>query len=143
MSNYLRSVSMSRSKWITFAGIGLVAALLYNLLSNPSDAQFETRFEVVTSYRNSNNTGPIKRIYLVTASQSDHAEMQAYGDLKPHSKYGTTTVYFFPEGTSLPSSISSATFSLSSELASQCLARYRKLAMRDERYEKGPLDPAQ
>jgi len=130
---------LSRNAKIILLALGLGAAVLISLLSGDSAAQFQARFTEVASYRNPNNTGPVKRIYLVTVSQENHAEMQAYGGLQPHSKYGTTTVYFFPTGTELPATISPQDLPLSEALRQICLARYRKLGQGQERYERGPL----
>lgn len=130
---------MTRSRWLTVVGVALSVGVLLSLLGGPATDQFETRFTPVASYRNPNNTGPVQRIYLVTVSQVDHAEMRAYGDLQPHSKYGTTTVYFFPEDTPLPSRIGPQGVSHSTDLLGRCLARYRKLGQGQERYQRGPL----
>lgn len=130
---------LSRNTKLLLIALGLGLTVLITLLSGDSAAQFETQFTEVASYRNPNNTGPVKRIYLVTVSQENHEEMLAYGGLQPHSKYGTTTVYFFPRGTALPTDISPQDLPLSDALGQACLARYRKLGQGQERYERGPL----
>jgi hypothetical protein len=130
---------LSRNNKLILIALGLGVAVLISLLSGDSTARFETQFTEVASYRNPNNTGPVKRIYLVTVSQENHEEMLAYGGLQPHSKYGTTTVYFFPAGTELPTEISPQDLPLPEALRQVCLARYRKLGQGQERYQRGPL----
>jgi len=130
---------MNRKNILGLIAIAISIGLVYGMLTSRTEDQFQTRFQEVASYRNPNNTGPVKRIYLVTVSEENHDEMRAYGDLQPHSKYGTTTIYFFPKGTKLPASISPADFPLAPELARTCLSRYRKLAQGQERYEVGPI----
>ena len=52
-------------------------------------------FKELDFYRNENNTGPIIRIYAVSVADTLYKEMVAYGNLQPHTKYGTTKIYFF------------------------------------------------
>jgi hypothetical protein len=131
---------MSRRSLILSAlGGGLAVALLISLLTAPSADDFATQFAEVAHYRNENNTGPVRRVYVVTASQVNEEEMLAYAQLQPHSKYGITTVYFFSPEAPFPTELAPQKPHFPMRFRAYCLGRYRKLALGQERFERQPI----
>ena len=108
---------------------------MINLLTAPSADDFATTFTPQAEYRNANNTGPVQRVYVVTVSQENYEEMLAYGGLRPHTKYGTTTVYFFPEEGLYPTEVSPEKPHFPPSYRPACLAVYCKLGQGQERFE--------
>lgn len=84
----------------------LMAYMVYNATSQPGIQDLKGNFQEVALYRNENNTGPITRIYAVTVGDTLWGEMKKYGDFMPHTKYGTTKVYFFKAGSTVPKEVS-------------------------------------
>ncbi|TFV93066.1 hypothetical protein E4S40_12420 [Algoriphagus kandeliae] len=66
-------------------------------LTQPGLERFEGKYEEIGFYRNENNTGPVKRIYAIHILDEDPNWMKEFGEALPHTKYGTTSVYFFSE----------------------------------------------
>ncbi|AKQ46586.1 hypothetical protein TH63_14640 [Rufibacter radiotolerans] len=96
-------------------------------------------FTEVALYRNENNTGPIKRIYAVTTADTLWNQMQQYGDFMPHTKYGTTTVYFFLKGKPVPEKVYPGEQNFDVQFQEQCIARYEKDAMGQVSLVKRPF----
>lgn len=126
---------MNRNRWIglLLAGVLLVVAL--SVWQSGSQA-FETEFVEIATYRNPNNTGPVKRWYVVAVSTANWEEMLAYAGRMPHSKYGTTTVYFFLAGAPMPDFIGPKPPHFPEEFAPNVLATYQKQAMGQESFER-------
>ncbi len=66
-------------------------------LTQPGLERFEGKYEEIGFYRNENNTGPVKRIYAIHVLDEEPNWMKEFGEALPHTKYGTTSVYFFSE----------------------------------------------
>ncbi|RZL50891.1 MAG: hypothetical protein EOP00_02120 [Pedobacter sp.] len=96
-------------------------------------------FTEVASYRNDNNTGPVQRIYAVTVKDTTGAQLTEYGNLRPHTKYGNTKVYFFLEGTNIPTALSPGEVNFDAKFNSSCFALYEKSAMGNFGLLKNPL----
>lgn len=129
---------MNRNRWIGLI-LGIVLFLVAIDLLLQGQANFETNFVEVLSYRNPNNTGPVHRIYVVSASEENWGEMQQYGSRSPHSKYGMTTLYFFLENDPMPTEINTVPPHLEARFEQHCLARYQKQAMGQESFERYPF----
>ena len=88
---------------------GATAALLvwfvWDAFSQPGVNDLQGGFEETALYRNENNTGPVIRIYAVTVANPETAEMEAYGNYMPHTKYGNTKVYFFSNSKPFPKEV--------------------------------------
>ena len=80
-------------------------------------------------YRNDNNTGPVQRIYSVSVKHPDQAELTAYGNFMPHTKYGNTKVYFFKEGGPIPTILYPGEVNFDAVYKENCIALYEKSAM--------------
>ncbi|RMG74085.1 MAG: hypothetical protein D6722_02845 [Bacteroidetes bacterium] len=132
---------MKRTHLIALALGGLLLVLVIGLMQRPSGRDFATHFEEQLRYRNPNNTGPVVRVRVVTVSDTLWEEMLAYGGLQPHSKYGTTTVYFYPEGAALPAALVGREPHFDPAQSPDCLAKYQKLGQGQERFERYPFRP--
>lgn len=117
----------------------LVIWFVYDSFSQPGPGDLEGNFKEVAFYRNENNTGPIIRIYAVTVSDTLWQEMQQYGDFMPHTKYGNTKVYFFPEGQPVPAQLLPEGENIAQQFQQHCLARYEKDAMSQVSFIKQPF----
>lgn len=99
-------------------------------------------YKEVALYRNENNTGPIVRIYAVTTPDTLWQEMKAYGELMPHTKYGTTTVYFFAVSGEAPNKLAPGDENFESRYKRYCLAHYEKNNMGQVAFIRYPfLEP--
>lgn len=116
-------------KYIFIAVVLLVVAMLWSSLSQPGIADLSGDIKEVALYRNENNTGPVKRIYAVTVSDTVWSDMEAYGNYMPYSKLGTTTVYFFKAGQPAPDKLTPGAPNFSSSFNAGCLAKYEKNSM--------------
>lgn len=109
-----------------------VTAVLYLIirafLNQPDASELKGKFKEVAFVRNEQNTGPVIRIYGATVEKMEDAQFQAYGDLMPHTKYGTTTVYFFKNGEPVPNK-------LNIDTPNYDTTRYRPVA----KYVKNPI----
>ena len=123
---------MAGKKLFGFVGalvVGLFLYIIWNSVSQPGAQDLEGNFKKVAFHRNENNTGPVERIYAVTVSDTLWGEMKKYGAFMPHTKYGTTKVYFFREGKPVPEKLISGQSNFDPELQVYCLGKYEKDAM--------------
>lgn len=97
--------------------------------SQPGLEEFEGKIQELDFYRNENNTGPIVRIYAAQVFEVNNDLMEAYGNAMPHSKYGTTKVYFFPENSSEQVKLNPSKPFLSNDFQKLVLATYTKSSM--------------
>lgn len=100
-----------------------------DLFDQPEISDLKGGFEEIASYRNENNTGPVQRIYAVSVKDTTAAELIKYGNLKPHSKYGNTKVYFFMKGSYIPNQLNPGQINFDEKYNSSCFALYEKSAM--------------
>ncbi|RIJ36973.1 hypothetical protein [Pontibacter oryzae] len=107
----------------------LVVWFMYDALSQPSVNDLEGNFKEIAMYRNENNTGPITRIYAVTVEDTLWAQMQAYGDFMPHTKYGNTKVYYFLNTKPLPPEVYPGKLNFEERFQQYTVAKYEKDAM--------------
>ncbi|WP_400193086.1 hypothetical protein [Hymenobacter sp. B81] len=130
-----------KPKYLLCLAVGaLLAWFIVDALSQPSPQDLPGGFEEVAMFRNENNTGPIVRIYAVTvADTSRWQEMQQYGELMPHTKYGTTKVFFFVKNAPAPTQVQPAQPHFPAELNRYCLAVYEKDLMSRASFAKQPL----
>ncbi|MFB9863557.1 hypothetical protein [Rufibacter immobilis] len=130
-------------KKLKYALIAVCAVLMFwfmkDAFTQPGVQDLQGNFEEVALYRNENNTGPIQRIYAVTVADTLWEQMQQYGDYMPHTKYGTTTVYFFPKGQPAPESVTPGEQNFDAQFQPQCLAVYQKDAMGQVSLVKWPF----
>jgi hypothetical protein len=131
------------SKSIKYLLLSLTAALviyfIYDSFSLPSVDDLEGDFKEVAFYRNENNTGPIIRIYAVTVADTLWQEMEQYGNYMPHTKYGTTRVYFFLNSQPAPDQVQPGQQNFPSQFEPSTLARYEKDAMGQISFVRDPF----
>ena len=129
-----------RRKWL--AGIGISLLLIWfiaDAMNQPGVQDLKGEFQEVALYRNENNTGPIIRIYAVTVADTSWQEMEQYGNFMPHTKYGNTTVYFFPQGSPAPNQLRAGQENFNPELNPHCLAKYHKDVMGNVSFKRFPF----
>lgn len=117
----------------------LIGWMVSDTLSQPGVDDLETDFQEMAFYRNENNTGPIRRIYVVTVSNTAWNEMEKYGKLMPHTKYGNTQVYFFLDADDAPKSVDPQPPHFDQSFERYCIARFEKKAMGEESFVKYPF----
>ncbi|MET3115265.1 hypothetical protein AAKU52_003012 [Pedobacter sp. CG_S7] len=134
---------MIKSKTNIFLGIVvliLVAWMLKGTFFQPGIADLKGDFKEVTHYRNENNTGPIQYVFIVTVKDIKTAEMEKFGDFKPHHKGGNTKVYFFLEGTPTPGKAFSGKVNFDPSFNKSCIALYEKSAMGNTSIVNNPFN---
>ncbi len=109
--------------------LAIVAWLVKDTFTQSSVNDLAGGFTEIGSYRNENNTGPVQRIYSVGVKDPANADLEAYGNFMPHSKYGNTKVYFFKEGTAIPTKLFPGKINFDPKYTSNCFALYEKSAM--------------
>lgn len=94
----------------------------------------------VAFVRNENNTGPVKRVYIVSIADTLWDTMEQYGSYMPHNKYGNTQVYFFSKDKDAPDEITLEN-PVPEAYQPDCLGRYEKNAMGSESFVSYPFAP--
>ncbi|MBB6612286.1 hypothetical protein H7F15_14645 [Pontibacter sp. Tf4] len=117
----------------------LIGWFIYDSFSQPGPDDLEGDFKETAFYRNENNTGPIIRIYAVTVSDTLWSQMQQYGEYMPHTKYGNTKVYFFPEGKPAPTEVQPGNQPIPAPFRENCLGVYEKDAMSQVTFTRYPF----
>ncbi|GAB3906716.1 hypothetical protein GCM10028803_39510 [Larkinella knui] len=129
-----------RTKYILLGVvIFLVGYMVYDAGSEPGIKDLKGAYREVAMYRNENNTGPIVRIYAVAVTDTSWEDMRKYGDFMLYTKYGTTRVYFFPEGQPAPTELSPKKPNFDKKYEQACLAVYEKDAMSQVTFRKKPF----
>lgn len=111
-------------KYIFLVVLLLMIAVIWSSLSDNGINDLSVKFEEKAVHQNENNTGPVKREYLVAVSDSVWQDLRTYGNYMPYAKLGTTTVYFFLKGDSMPKGFNQGKLDLMENMA--VLARYEK-----------------
>ena len=107
--------------------IFLIVWMLNDTITQSGIEDLKGGFTEVAKYRNDNNTGPVQRIYAVTVKDTTGAQLQAYGELMPHTKYGNTKVYFFMEGSGAPKSLSPGNVNFDTKYNAYCFEKKKKI----------------
>lgn len=127
----------SKSKYILI--IVAIAGLVWMVkdsFTQPGVKDLKGSFTEAAFYRNENNTGPVLRVYAVSVSDTLYSEMLAYGNLMPHTKYGTTTVYFFKSNLPVPKSLKGDEPHFEQGFESNCIGVYQKNGMSKVSFSK-------
>ena len=103
--------------------------MIWNVLNEPGISDLKGNFKEVAFTRNEQNSGPIIRIYAVTVAGKPWKEMEQYGNYMPHTKYGTTRIFFFPANKPYPSKVDLGDQNISETMEENCLAIYEKDGM--------------
>jgi len=107
----------------------LVGWMIKGTFFQPTAGDLKAGFKEVAQYRNENNTGPVQYVFSATVKDTIWSEMETYGNYKPHHKGGTTKVYFFLEGTPVPTDLQPGSINFDSSFNSSCVAEYEKTAV--------------
>lgn len=92
----------------------------------------------VAKYRNENNTGPVQYVFIATVKDTLWADLEAYGNYKPHHKGGNTKVYYFMAGAKLPLQPGPGKVNFDPAYNAGCIALYEKNAMGNVSFKKSP-----
>ena len=117
----------------------LVFFIAKDTFNQPGIEDMKAGFKEVVKYRNENNTGPVQRIYVVTIKDSVWKDLEDYGNLMPHTKYGNTKVYFFMENANVPQTLQPGEVNFDPQFNKSCVALYEKSAMSQVAFNKYPL----
>ncbi|UKT62423.1 hypothetical protein [Pedobacter mucosus] len=117
----------------------LIFFMVKDTLNQPGVNDMKAGFKEIAKFRNANNTGPIQRIYVVTVKDSVWKEMEDYGNLMPHTKYGNTKVYFFMENANVPQVLHPGEMNFDPTYNKSCIALFEKSAMSQVAFNKNPL----
>lgn len=134
---------MKTNKMIYFFAAFVLIIIVYiakDTFTQPTVSDLQGGYVEQAFYRNENNTGPIIRLYAVSTADTLWQEMEDYGNMMPHTKYGNTKVYFFAEGTEAPSRISPDQPYFAEQYRPYCLAKYEKTAMGEVSFRKYPFN---
>lgn len=119
--------------------IFLVVWMLEDTFTQSGIEDLKGGFTEIAKYRNENNTGPVQRIFAVSVKDTSNAELTAYGDLMPHTKYGNTKVYYFIAGTEIPTTLEPGDKNFDAKFNTSCFALYEKSAMGNVGLIRDPL----
>lgn len=117
----------------------LAAIITFNLVMQPGIKDLEGGFVERVFIRNEQNDGPIIRIYAVTVAGEYWQQMQDYGNYMPHTKYGTTKVFFFDANKPFPSKMELTEPHFSPEFKNSCLGLYEKDGMSQLHFTRYPF----
>lgn len=121
---------MKKNKLYLFIlSIAAVAGMIWSVLKEPGINELKSNFKEVAFIRNEQNTGPVIRIYAVVMDTEDRNEIELYGNYMPHTKYGTTKVYFFLSNKPYPKSLKFGDINIEDEYKANCVAIYEKNGM--------------
>jgi hypothetical protein len=113
--------------------------MVKDVFDQPGIEDMKAGFREIVKYRNANNTGPVQRIYVVTVKDSVWKEMEDYGNLMPHTKYGNTKVYFFMENANVPKTLEPGEVNFDPQYNKSCIALFEKSAMSQVAFNKYPF----
>jgi hypothetical protein len=117
----------------------LIAWMVKGTFTQPGIENLKSGFREVAHYRNENNTGPIQNVFSVTVKDTISSEMITFGNFQPHHKGGTTKIYFFMEGSKVPTKLTSGKVNFDPEFNRFCVALYEKSAMGNVSLVKSPF----
>lgn len=133
---------MNRKSLVYFLVAGILVLIFFivkDVFDQPGIEDMKAGFKEVAKYRNANNTGPVQRIYVVTIKDSVWKEMEDYGNLMPHTKYGNTKVYFFMQSENVPKKLQPGEVNFDPQFNKACIALYEKSAMSQTAFNKNPF----
>jgi hypothetical protein len=107
----------------------LVLWMLKGTFFQPSANDLKAGIADIAKYRNENNTGPVQYVFIASVKDSIWKDLETYGNYKPHHKGGNTKVYFFMEGSQMPTQLSPGKTNFDPFYNKACIALYEKTAM--------------
>lgn len=125
--------------YILLLSVLIIIAIIWNAITEPGIKDLKSNFKEIAFIRNEQNTGPVIRIYAVSLNSEDWKEMEQYGNYMPHTKYGTTRIYFFLNNTDLPEELSFGEINIAERYRKNCIAIYEKEGMSQSSIRKYPF----
>ena len=132
---------IKRSYIFTALGSAICLYMIYESLTLPAGKDLKGNFKELAFYRNGQNTGPVLRVYAVSVEDTVWKEMETYGKLMPHTKYGNTKVYYFLKGNSDQKYLSQEDGNILPPFKDACIAKFEKGAMSQTVLVKFPFGP--
>jgi hypothetical protein len=117
----------------------LVGWMIKGTFTQPGIEDMKSGFKEVAHYRNENNTGPIQYVFAVTVKDTILSEMTTYGNFKPHHKGGNTKVYYFLEGSKVPTTVTGGKQNFLPQFNTSWIVLYEKSAMGNVSVTKNPF----
>lgn len=127
-----------KKTYISLVVLLVITVMIWNVLNEPGIKDLKGNFKEVAFIRNEQNTGPVIRVYAVSVEGEPWDEMKQYGDYMPHTKYGTTRIYFFPADKSYPSKLALGENNISDLMEENCQAIYEKDGMGQVKFHQYP-----
>lgn len=121
---------MKKSKvYLLIISAVIIAAMLWSALSTSGIKDLKGNLKEIAFIRNEQNTGPIVRIYAVSIDELNWESMERYGNYMPHTKYGTTRIYFFLSNNPYGGTLKVEGENIEQAYQKQCIALYEKNGM--------------
>ncbi len=124
--------------YILVISVLIIIAIIWNTITEPGIKDLKSDFKEVVFIRNEQNSGPILRIYAVSLKAENWEEMEQYGQYMPHTKYGTTRIYFFLNNTDLPKELKFGEINIADRYKQNCIAIYEKNGMSQSSLRRYP-----
>ena len=131
------SMLKNKKTYILLAAFIAVAIMLWNVAREPGIKDLPGNFKEVAFVRNEQNSGPVVRIYAVTVNGEYWKEMEQYGNYMPHTKYGTTRIYFFSDKKTYPTILTLGA-NIPANYRDNCIGIYEKNGMAQVLLRKHP-----
>ncbi len=125
--------------YILVASVLIVIAIVWSTITEPGIKDLKSDFKEVAFIRNEQNTGPVIRIYAVSLKTENWEEMEQYGNYMPHTKYGTTRIYFFLNNSDIPEELNFGDVNIPERYKKNCIAIYEKDGMSQSSIRKYPF----
>ena len=106
----------------------IITIIIWTSFSQDTVNDLSGDFKEMAFFRNENNTGPIIRKYAVSLTDTLWQEMEQYGQMMPYTKYGTTTVFYFIQGSNIPQSLNLSSPSFDVQYQSSCVGKFERNA---------------
>jgi hypothetical protein len=126
--------------YILLLSVLIIIAIIWNAITEPGIKDLKSDFKEVAFIRNEQNTGPVIRIYTVSLKTENWDEMEQYGNYMPHTKYGTTRIYFFLNNSEIPEELNFGEVNIPERYKKNCIAIYEKDGMSQTSIRKYPFN---
>lgn len=126
--------------YILLLSVLIIIAIIWNAITEPGIKDLKSDFKEAAFIRNEQNTGPVIRIYAVSLNSEDWKEMEQYGNYMPHTKYGTTRIYFFLNNSEIPEELNFGEVNIPERYRKNCIAIYEKDGMSQTSIRKYPFN---
>ena len=126
-------------KIILLIAVIVVGLIFYSLFSTENINSLGGNFKELAFERNENNTGPVQRVYAFSIEDTLWSEMKKHADLLPHTKYGTTEVYYFSDNKISELQLNLSLKGINQEAKSKCIAHSIKDGQSRLMFKRNPF----